>query len=814
MPFQNCGFFINLGRQSFHYPSPYFEVKRHCEVSECVNLKGFGKPLSTGSTILQKAIQPVYRQRHQPRRYRSVGGAAGFACLFFGLAVVLAGCGAGPVTAKSTNLSFSIAPGSAAIDTNCSGCDAVNSNGRPVHQFSAALSGGGAAPVTWSVRGGDSAAGAGTINSAGQYSPPNYLSRDQADVVVIAELKSDPNVRAESLLTLTPGFLQPLTPENAAVGPGGSVTVTGYLAEAGGANEIHFTLANSLSGESGGEGSLGAVNCQRTKRAFTSCSVVYTAPAALQGAAVTYIVASIGGSSAKTEAAILLNAPGVASNPATHQDALSAPMLLGSSGGNNSDFDEFGNTIVDCCSGTLGALVKDGSGREYLLSNNHVLARSDHASVGDTIVQPGLIDNNCTPNGNGPGTVPVAALTTWLPLRSEQTNADAAIAQIASHTVDTSGSILELGAHQADGSLAAAPPGISSTNGKGENATLQLRVAKSGRTTGLTCGRITALDLDVSVDYYRDCAETRPYLTKTFTGQLAVSGDRFSDAGDSGALVVDTANAEPVGLFFAGGIDGAGVSHAIASPAGDVLNELAGQMSAESSLSFVGTQDHGVSCLSYGDNSTTAAQNIALSDSEMSRQQAALAAGRAMVNPSAGILGIAPGKSTDQPGTAGLIVYVDPTLTPAVPAAVEGVRTMVVPATGRTVAMGSAPMVPTEDGVRPLPGTTLSRALAIKRQVSRKLMQQNPSFFAVGVGQSLDNPTEAALVIYVDREHMPAQLPATISGLRTRYIIMNRLHVTRSFASAFPAAHHCLPHAANGSTDGDGLLKDPGLKLP
>ena len=82
-------------------------------------------------------------------------------------------------------------------------------------------------------------------------------------------------------------------------------------------------------------------------------------------------------------------------------------MLLGSSGGNNNDFDEKGNNIVDCCSGTLGALIQDASGRQYLLSNNHVLARSDQATVGDTIVQPGLIDNNCTPNGDGAGTVPL-----------------------------------------------------------------------------------------------------------------------------------------------------------------------------------------------------------------------------------------------------------------------------------------------------------------------------------------------------------------------------------------------------------------------
>ena len=134
------------------------------------------------------------------------------------------------------------------------------------------------------MAGGDPAAGPGSINGAGQYSPPKYLSRDQADVVVTAELKSNPSLRADSVLTLTPGFLQPLTPENVALGPGGRVTISGYLAEAGGANEIHFALSSSPSGESGGEGSLGPANCQETHQAFTSCSVtVYTAPAALQG---------------------------------------------------------------------------------------------------------------------------------------------------------------------------------------------------------------------------------------------------------------------------------------------------------------------------------------------------------------------------------------------------------------------------------------------------------------------------------------------------------------------------------------------------
>jgi hypothetical protein len=707
-----------------------------------------------------------------------------------------------------------ISPGSTRIDTSCTGCNALNAHASPVHQFSATIASGSEAPVSWTVRGGDPATGPGKISDLGQYSPPAYLTSDRAEVQITATLKSDPTLRATSSLTLTPGFLQPLTPENAAVGSNGSLTVTGYIAEAGGSSEIHFALSGTPGGVGGGEGTLSSATCQRTRHAFTTCSVTYTAPSVVASSGVTYVVATLPGSSAKIETAVLLNAPGVMSNPVSHQGALSGPILLGSSGGNNNDFDEKGTTVVDCCSGTLGALIQDAGGSQYLLSNNHVLARSDRASVGDTIVQPGLIDNNCTPNGDGAGTVPVAALTAWLPLRSAQTNVDAAIAQVASHTIDSGGSILELGLRQSDGSLAAAPPGISSTNGKGENATLQLRVAKSGRTTGLTCGCVTALDLDVAVDYYRDCAETRPYLTKTFVNQIAVSGDRFGDAGDSGALMVDAANAEPVGLFFAGGIDASGVGHGIANPAPDVLNALNTQMPGDAGLTYVGASDHEVSCLSYGDSTTQAAQTRPLSDAESARLQAALAAARTLVNPSAGLIGTAPGKSSDQPGTAAVIVYVDENRVPAVPAAVEGVRTIVIPTTARSVALGSAPFSAAASSLPALSASEIAPVLAAKRQIVHKLMQQGSPFFAIGVGQSLDNPREGALVIYVDRRHIPAQLPSTMNGIRTRYVFMDRLHVTRSYAASFPTPRHCMPHSFGGATaNGESLFTEPALNL-
>jgi hypothetical protein len=748
------------------------------------------------------------------------GGVRGrFVRLFLALLgsamVLLAGCGGGAVTASPANATFSISPGSTSIDTNCTGCNATNAHGSPVHQFSAKLSTGGAAGVMWSVSGGDATAGAGTISAAGQYTPPSYLAADRVEVLVTAALKANPSVRATSLLLLTPGFLQPLTPENVALGANGTVTVTGYLAEAGGSKSIRFSLSDTATGRAGGEGSLGATTCQRSSHAFTSCSVTYTAPSAVASTSVTYVVAKAGDSSARTEAMVLLNTAGVSSNPADHQQQLAAPMQLGSSGGNNNDFDTSGNTIADCCSGTLGSLIQDTGGRQYLLSNNHVLARSDHAAVGDAVVQPGLIDNNCTPNGDGPGTLPVGSLTAWLPLRASTTNADAAIAQVASHSVDSAGSILELGTRQPDGSLTAAPPGISSTGGKGEPASLQLRVAKSGRTTGLTCGGVSALSVDVSVDYYRDCAETRPYLTKTFSNQIAISGDRFSDAGDSGALIVNAANAEPVGLFFAGGTDASGVGQGMANPASDVLSELNTQTSG-ASYTFVGTADHPVSCLSYGESTVPAAQARALSNVEIARGQSALAAARAMVNPSVGILGVAMGKSTDHPGEAAVIVYVEENSQSPVPATVAGVRTLVVPTNAHAVAFGSAPLANAAPASQLLPAAALTQALTVKRQVAHPLMQQNPAFFGVGVGQSLDNPREAALVIFVDRKHIPARLPSTVSGIRTRYVVMDRLHVTRSYATPFESRRHCIPHAKasqTGTFDPESLVRPRSLKL-
>jgi hypothetical protein len=696
---------------------------------------------------------------------------------------------------------FSIAPGIVSLDTNCTGCNGTNPQGLAAEQFTATLAGGSAATVTWSVSGGDANSGPGTINAAGQYTPPSYLTADRVQVVVTATMNK--TVIATSVVTLTPGFLQPLSPENAAVPSSGQVMVTGTLAEAGGNDSISFALANSATGSAGGQGALGEINCQRSIQAFTTCTVPYTAPATISASSPTWVVATIGRSASIASSQLLLNSAGIASNPASHEAPQSTPVLLGSSGGNNNDYDATGNQIADCCGGTLGSLIIDSTGRQYVLSNNHVLARSDHASVGDAIIQPGLIDNSCTPNGDGPGTTPIASLSTWLPLNAAATDADAAIAQVGSHTVNANGSILELGARQADGSLAAAPPGVSSTGGKGEAGSLALTIAKSGRTTGLTCGAITAVNVDVTVDYYNDCAETKPYITKTFTNQIGLTGSAFSDAGDSGALVVDASNAEPVGLYFTGGVDMAGTSQAVASPASDVLSELSTLTGNGITYSYVGGADHAVSCLNYSAGTVAQAQMKTLATTEAARGNRALVHARLLVDPKTGILGVAAGSSSDHPGEAAVLVYVDETMSANAPATIGGVRTVVIPTNARAVAQGSAPKTSAEAaiaaGAATLSRSALNAGVSAKQLVAHQLMKQHPAFFGVGVGASLDNPRDAALVIYVDRKADPAEMPPTISGVRTRYILMDRMHVTRSYATPIHPRVHCLSGPTHGS---------------
>ncbi len=209
----------------------------------------------------------------------------------------------------------------------------------------------------------------------------------------------------------------------------------------------------------------------------------------------------------------------------------------------------------------------------------------------------------------------------------------------------------------------------------------------------------------------------------------------------------------------------------------------------------MGGADHGVSCLNYGDSTVSAAQGRTLSDAEIARGQPALNDARTLVDQwaFAGILGVAMGKSSDRAGEAAMIVYVSGR--PNVPATVDNVRTMVIAANAEQVAMGTAPLAKFE--AQPAPAAAeLKRVMDVKERVGRMMIRQIPAFFGVGVGQSLDDPREAALVVYVDRHNTPASLPPMIDGVRARYVEMDRLHVTRSYSNVAPGTQHCVPHAS------------------
>src|SRR5207249_11115369 len=122
-----------------------------------------------------------------------------------------------------------------------------------------------------------------------------------------------------------------------------------------------------------------------------------------------------------------------------NEAAQNLPITLRTTAG-NANHSSAQQNLISCCGGTLGSLVERNV-LFYILSNNHVLARSDSATLGDNIIQPGLVDSNCNPS------IPsvVAHLSQFERLETSGTNVDAAIALINPGAVDTTGTIISLG---------------------------------------------------------------------------------------------------------------------------------------------------------------------------------------------------------------------------------------------------------------------------------------------------------------------------------------------------------------------------------
>ena len=209
--------------------------------------------------------------------------------------------------------------------------------------------------------------------------------------------------------------------------------------------------------------------------------------------------------------------------------------------------------------GTLGAVVRDAATNETLiLSNNHVMANSNDASVGDSILQPGPADGGKVPqdriadlkrfvtiqykggNGNGGDQCPIAKATACL------ANFMAMIfgskSRLTATKLDVSNEVDAAVAKPAwDNVLKDELYEIGKVTGTIEPE-VGMSVQKSGRTTGVTNGTIDAVDVSVEVGY----GSGRIAL---FEHQVLTND--MSDPGDSGSLIVDS-QLRAVGLLFAG----------------------------------------------------------------------------------------------------------------------------------------------------------------------------------------------------------------------------------------------------------------------
>lgn len=192
----------------------------------------------------------------------------------------------------------------------------------------------------------------------------------------------------------------------------------------------------------------------------------------------------------------------------------------------------------DVTAGTLGCFATDDdSGALGVLSNNHVLANVNAASIGDAIRQPGTLDGGAAADriGQLERFVPLGFGNAVNRLDCAWARLDGSRRHLLSEIRDSSGSKL--------GDIARTQP-----------VTLSLLddVQKIGRTTGHSHGVVTAINVvNLKVDMGGG-------LVSRFDGitQIEATGSTaFSDGGDSGSLILDDAFA-PAALLFAGSKSG------------------------------------------------------------------------------------------------------------------------------------------------------------------------------------------------------------------------------------------------------------------
>ncbi|MGB9825660.1 MAG: hypothetical protein ACPLRU_03205, partial [Desulfofundulus sp.] len=210
--------------------------------------------------------------------------------------------------------------------------------------------------------------------------------------------------------------------------------------------------------------------------------------------------------------------------------------------------------------GTFGAVVKDrATGEPLILSNNHILAnatdgKDGRAAIGDPILQPGPYDG-------GQARDRIGTLLRFSPLLRSVQETECPVAEAM---VKAGNMLVHLvrphyqlkmfqyyrGANIIDAAVARPDsPDIIDGEileiGKVEGvarATPGQEVMKSGRTSGVTEGSVTAVGVTLEVEIGNN-------EKGWFTDQVVT--DMISRPGDSGSLVLDREK-RAVGLLFAG----------------------------------------------------------------------------------------------------------------------------------------------------------------------------------------------------------------------------------------------------------------------
>lgn len=181
--------------------------------------------------------------------------------------------------------------------------------------------------------------------------------------------------------------------------------------------------------------------------------------------------------------------------------------------------------------GTIGGIFKDRDGDVVILSNNHVLANENAATIGDVIYQPSQMDAPGSTftgwEGDPKGWPCIGTLKAFKQLGDNNTH-DSAICKI--HELIITKGLIDTSYPMINASL----KGFAEVN-------VGTPVQKCGRTTGYTTGKVLATHGEFTIGY-----DEGP---KRFTDCVVMSA--MSQGGDSGSIIMDH-QANAVALLFAG----------------------------------------------------------------------------------------------------------------------------------------------------------------------------------------------------------------------------------------------------------------------